>query len=232
MTHLFDDLEAKFRSLDTKIAEKKVFVENLCTDQQDLLREHFDEDTLKKKYSAEFNRWREGLLEMIRANLKSDMDHIDELVQSNGDYASLKIYLDEWKKTRRLNFNRGVIRSEMACNWRLIVKEFKFGCKFSASQIIKCKHVLGISDYLVQKDGICDWDKSLFEASFRNSNIEIVRLMIDGGANVNGKDEYNSTALILASRESYFEKMKFLVENGADVNEKNVVWTYSIKFCY
>ena len=134
MTHLFDELEAKFRRLDTKIAEKRVFVEDLCTDQQDLLREHFDEDTLKEKYSAEYNSCRDGLLQAFNPDnqgLKMEMDRIDELVRSNGDNASLKIYLDEWKKTRRLNFKRGVIRSEMECNWRLIVKEFKFGCKFS-----------------------------------------------------------------------------------------------------
>ena len=52
MTHLFDELEAKFRSLDTKIADKKVFVKNLRTDQQNLLREHFNEDTIEQKYST------------------------------------------------------------------------------------------------------------------------------------------------------------------------------------
>ena len=70
------------------------------------------------------------------------------------------------------------------------MKEFKFGCKFSAYQIIKDIHVQGIREYLVQTDGIFDWDQSFIEA-FRNSNLELVRLMIDAGANVNFEDEYS-----------------------------------------
>ena len=204
MADLFDEMEAKFMSLDTKIAAKRVFLEDLCTDQQDLLREHFNEDTLKVKYSAEFNNWRETLLEPIspaNQRLEMEMARINELVQTNGDNASLKIHLGEWKKTRRFNFNRGVIKSAMACVWRLLLKEFKFGCKFSAPQLIKYQHLLRISEYLVQEDGICDWDKSLVKAS-NNSNSEIVRLMIDGGADVNGRGEENSTALTYALRRS------------------------------
>ena len=87
-----------------------------------------------------------------------------------------KIQLDE--KKRMFNFNRGVIRSPMACICRLIMKEFRFGRKLTASQIIKYEHALEISEYLVQ-----DWNQSLVEAS-KNSNIEIVRLMIDGGASL------------------------------------------------
>ena len=49
MSKLFEELELKFSSLDTKIEEKKVFVQNLFTEQEDLLKEHFNVDTLKKK---------------------------------------------------------------------------------------------------------------------------------------------------------------------------------------
>ena len=68
---------------------------------------------------------------------------------------------------------------------------------FSSPQLIKYKHLLGISEYLVQEDGIWNWDESLIKASV-NSNLEIVRLMIDGGANTHSKDTFKRTALMLA----------------------------------
>ena len=149
MAHLFEDLEAKFGNLDTKIEEKKVFVENLGTDQQDLLKEHFNENILSKKYSTEFNNARQSLLQSINpANQRLKMDHINELVHQN---ASVQVYLDELKKVRRIKFIRGLIKSEMACIWRVVLKEFRFRCQFNASQIIKYKHILGIRDDLFQE---------------------------------------------------------------------------------
>ena len=186
-----------------------------------LLREDFNEDTLKVKYSAEFNNWRETLLQQINpANQRLKMDHIDELVRENGQNTNVQIYLDELKKTKSLNFNRGVNRSEMACNLRLIRKVFKFLCKFSAPQLItKYEHLLGITEHLVKRSGICDWEKSLIEA-MDSSNIEISRLMIDGGADVNGRGRNHGTSLILASEKGHFDIVKCLVANGAEVNAK------------
>ena len=225
MSKLFEELQLKFSVLDTKIEEKKVFVENLCTEQQDLLKEHFDENSLSEKYSTEMNKWRQRLLEEIWSNLKLRMDHIDELVRTNGQNAVVQIYFGELKKTKRINFNRGVIRSGNVCIWRLILKEFKFGCKFSASQLIKYQRFLGIREYFFQRNGICDWDELLLRAiRQRTQNLEIARLMIEGGANPDSKNEIGFTALMYASAYGYYEIVKCLVENGADLNATALIF--------
>jgi hypothetical protein len=41
------------------------------------------------------------------------------------------------------------------------------------------------------------------------------------GANVNAKDEYGSTALMLAAKEGHLDVVRFLVEHGADIFEKD-----------
>ena len=84
MSHLFEELEAKFSGLNTKIQEKKVFVENLCTEQQNLLKKHFNENNLLEKYSTEFNDRRKSLLEEIWIKLKLGIYHVDELVRTKG----------------------------------------------------------------------------------------------------------------------------------------------------
>ena len=50
--------------------------------------------------------------------------------------------------------------------------------------------------------------------------IEVVKILIENGANINAKNNDNSTALIEASS-FYYETVKILIENGADINSKD-----------
>ena len=246
MSNCFEILELKFSGLDTKIANKINFVEMFHDVQQRSINEHYEIKTLTKKHSNEFNNLRESLLQVISTHLRLEIEHVDELVRTNGKNAKFKIHLNKLKKTRGLNFNRSIIKSETACIMRLIAKEFKFGSKFSAAQLIKYKHVLGISQYLFLNDNVNDWDRSLIKAfGNRKLKFEIFRLLVDGGANINAKDNSNyhnstiselvkyyikksknvgsskqneNTALILASEKGHFEIVKYLVENGGDLN--------------
>ena len=49
---------------------------------------------------------------------------------------------------------------------------------------------------------------------------EIVKILIENGADVNFRNNDNSTALIEASS-FYYEVVKLLIENGADINAKD-----------
>ena len=58
-------------------------------------------------------------------------------------------------------------------------------------------------------------------------NIDIVRLFLDMGLDINAKDKYGKTPLIYATDDGWLnddlgDMIKLLIKNGADVNEKNI----------
>ena len=52
-------------------------------------------------------------------------------------------------------------------------------------------------------------------------HIETAQLLIEKAANLNAKDKYGFSALILAIRESHTEMAKLLIKNGANVHTKD-----------
>ena len=54
-------------------------------------------------------------------------------------------------------------------------------------------------------------------------NVEIVQSLLDGGADVNDRDEFYTTALLRASREEKLEVVQLLIKYGADVNSPDGV---------
>ncbi len=52
--------------------------------------------------------------------------------------------------------------------------------------------------------------------------MDIVKYLIEKGADVNAKDYYGVTALMYAALYGHLDIVKYLVEHGADVNAKNV----------
>jgi len=62
---------------------------------------------------------------------------------------------------------------------------------------------------------------ALMEASY-NGHIEIVKLLLERGANVNTKNKYGETALILSAGSYNKEVVACLLQNGADVNATDI----------
>ncbi len=60
----------------------------------------------------------------------------------------------------------------------------------------------------------------LLEASFWG-HFEIVKFLVENGANINYKNYYGNSALMCASENNELEIIHFLLENGADINIKN-----------
>ena len=65
------------------------------------------------------------------------------------------------------------------------------------------------------------WDETPLMYAVEKSNLEIVKILLDNGADVNAKDDYVNTALILAVYGENIEKIQLLLSAGADVNIKN-----------
>ena len=61
---------------------------------------------------------------------------------------------------------------------------------------------------------------SLFDA-VKAKNYELVKKLIDEGADVNAKNDEGETALMIASNEGDKEICELLIEKGADVNAKD-----------
>jgi len=65
-------------------------------------------------------------------------------------------------------------------------------------------------------------DSSLLFAASNNENPEIIKLLLDAGANINQKNKYGGTALYEASRfNNNLEVIKELIKLGANINEKD-----------
>ena len=215
MSKAIEELELKFSHFNTKIENKVNVIKNIYSEQQSLLNERFDEESLCQKYSGEFNNFRQRLLHLIANNLRSEINRVNEFVinRKNNNRRITKYELEE---PRSLNFKR-IFTLKKVCIRKLIMQEFKLGRNLSASiKYIKYKHILGISEHIVH-----NMDKALIVAIKKENpkpNSDILRLLIDAGANVNSKDETDTTALALASKKGDLEMVKFLVENGACVN--------------
>ena len=61
---------------------------------------------------------------------------------------------------------------------------------------------------------------SLIHAVIIN-NYDLVKSLIDEGADVNAKNKYGSIALMIALEEGHKEICELLIANGADVNAKD-----------
>ena len=62
-------------------------------------------------------------------------------------------------------------------------------------------------------------------ATYKNY-IEIAKLLIENGADVNAKNNYNETALNESARSGYLELTKLLIAKGAEVNPRNYDGNY------
>ena len=74
----------------------------------------------------------------------------------------------------------------------------------------------------VPVDCVSDNDHTaLFYASLSNST-EVIRLLLQNGANANKRDLYGDTPVHHAARSNSTEAIAVLVEHGASINIKNI----------
>jgi hypothetical protein len=59
--------------------------------------------------------------------------------------------------------------------------------------------------------------------ALQNDNLNVVKKLIENGVDINLKDGYGNTALILASQRGHLEVVKELIKNGADINLQSYI---------
>ena len=64
------------------------------------------------------------------------------------------------------------------------------------------------------------FNMDIFEAS-KSGNLEVVKVLLKSGADVNVKDNWGWTPLMWECSYGHLEVVKFLLKNGADVNVKS-----------
>ena len=65
------------------------------------------------------------------------------------------------------------------------------------------------------------WNTTLILAARATPDANLVRLLIESGANVNAKNGDHETALMYAASKGQVEVVELLIKNGADVNATN-----------
>ena len=61
-------------------------------------------------------------------------------------------------------------------------------------------------------------NEALITAS-KMSNCEIVKLLLENGADINAVDDYARSALVYSARNGCYEIVKLLLENGANIHQ-------------
>jgi ankyrin repeat protein len=85
--------------------------------------------------------------------------------------------------------------------------------------------IYNYNKFIMLNESVQEWNDKLLEYS-RNGNLKGVKGCLKNGAEVNCKDYYNKTPLLLSSLSGHLEIVKTLIENGAEVNCKgNYGWT-------
>lgn len=99
------------------------------------------------------------------------------------------------------------------------------------AQLLVDKHKAAGKDptYL---DAASDEGISPLIAASSEGHLEVVKLLIAAGANVNGKDQDDTTALMAASARGHLDVVKELVAGGAKVNEQNRDGHTALMFAY
>jgi ankyrin repeat protein len=71
------------------------------------------------------------------------------------------------------------------------------------------------------KDHIYESDALQLAAKY--GYLDIVKYLVEQGADVNWIDHDGSFALILSTKYGHFDVVKYLVEHGSDINEKDEI---------
>lgn len=117
------------------------------------------------------------------------------------DVAKYNWHLED-TEIEQLTLNNVLCEATNICEIELVKELLKRG----ANPNCKCEEV----DDIITNVSFCD-----------EKAVELAKLLIQSGANVNGADEENTSVLSYAIGMDNFEFTRFLLNNGADINQKD-----------
>ena len=86
-----------------------------------------------------------------------------------------------------------------------------------------------VCQYLIQHCNLPVNEKDIFGQTpiyyaCREGRLDVVKLLIDSGSNINLDDNYGQTCLFYAVKHNHFDVVQYLVEKGINVNkiDKNI----------
>lgn len=74
---------------------------------------------------------------------------------------------------------------------------------------------------IAQEQELRDIDSDLFDAIQYNQGLEIIKTHLNNGADINCRNEFGDTPLMVACQYKNLEAVKFLIENDADIHAKD-----------
>ena len=156
---------------------------------------------------------------------------IQEISAHESIVAHCLAYLLQFERDEKVYWSNGI-------SYRRFIKDYHLS-SYAATQWINHVKVLGKN--LRSTKQLCSMLFFEHKKAFQNSKvldehclpgtplliasekgaIELVRLVLENGADVNTQTESNPSALLVASKNGHLETVRLLLENGADVNAQD-----------
>ena len=218
MLNSFSELNAQFEDIQTRIENKRNSLIESCNSQKRLLNQEFQINNLIEKYSNRLNEQRLKLIDHIAPHRSTELARINQMQNQSSDVNILLNQLNDLRKNRSLKFEPSLLFQKVAIR-KLIIAENQFRTRLSSAQkLSKYKYFLGLETYFNPNSSDLN-EPFLLAANYPDS--EIVRLLLEAGANVNARDTNGNTALAIAVRNGHVGVIQLLLDHDADINAKN-----------
>ena len=155
--------------------------------------------------------------------------HEDIVCDDVDDQGCKQLQLAYYRDVERINMNQDLNYPISKHNWTLLMIASHQGHLTLVRELINHG-----SKKSINNQDKCGWSALMF-AAFTGASIEVVRLLLEHGADINLVNQHDRNALFLASGKGHVEIVKLLLEKGANTRHEDI-WgippiTWSVYSC-